>query len=84
MCRSMRGPATSVTEMADAHFGLSLVLLQVAQMGRSPEVRALALRSEIKKRRDLLTKLEEKQHKIDSRKKASTQRFIFEFGIKGV
>jgi len=45
---------------------------------------AEALRSEIKKHWDLLTKLEEKQHKNDSRKKASAHQFIFEFGIKGV
>jgi len=45
---------------------------------------AEALRSEIKKHRDLLTKLEDKQHKNSSRKKASAQQFIFEFGIKGV
>jgi len=43
-----------------------------------------ALRSEIKKHRDLLTKLEAKQHGTDSRKEASAQHFIFEFGIKGV
>jgi len=43
-----------------------------------------ALRSEIKKHWDLLTKLEQKQHKNDSRKTASAQQFIFEFGIKGV
>jgi len=45
---------------------------------------AEALRSEIKRHHDLLTKLEEKQHKNDSRKKACAQQFIFEFGIKGV
>jgi len=45
---------------------------------------AEALRSEIKKHRDLLTKLEEQQHNKDSRRKASMQQFIFEFGIKGV
>jgi len=45
---------------------------------------AEALRSEIKKRQDLLTKLEEKKHKNDSHKKARAQQFIFEFGIKGV
>jgi len=45
---------------------------------------AEALRSEIKKHRDLLTKLEEQQHNKDSRKKASAQQFIFEFGIKGM
>ena len=45
---------------------------------------AEALRSEIKKHRDLLTKLEEQQHNKDSRRKASAQQFIFEFGIKGM
>jgi len=42
------------------------------------------LRSEIKKHRDLLTKLEKQQHNKDSRKKASAQQFIFKFGIKGM
>jgi len=37
---------------------------------------AEALMSEIKKHRDLLMKLEEKQHKNDSRKKASAQQFV--------
>jgi len=31
-----------------------------------------------------LTKLEERQHNKDNRRKASAQQFIFEFGIKGV
>jgi len=44
---------------------------------------AKALRSEIKRHRDLLTKLEEKQHGKDSRRKTSAQQFIFEFGIRG-
>ena len=45
---------------------------------------AEALRSEIKKHRDLLTKLKEKQHGRDSRRKASAQQYIFEFRIKNV
>jgi len=45
---------------------------------------AEALRSEIKKHRDLLSKLEENQHKNTSRRKASAHKFIFEFGIEGV
>jgi len=45
---------------------------------------AEALGSEIKKHRDLLTEVEEKQHGKDSQRNVSAKQFIFEFGIKGV
>jgi len=75
---------TVATDRAFEHMGLRSTSDGARRVIRGMPRWAEALRSEIKKHRDLLTKLEEKQHKNDSRKKASAQQFIFEFGIKGV
>jgi len=42
------------------------------------------MRPEIKKYRDLLTKLEEEQHDKDNQRKARVQQYKFDFEIKGV
>jgi len=75
---------TFATDRAFEHMGLRCMSDGARRVIRGMSRWAEALRSEIKKHRDLLTKLEEKQHKNDSHKKASAQQFIFEFGIKGV
>jgi len=75
---------TFATDRAFEHMGLRSMSDEARRVIRGMPRWAEALRSEIKKHRDLLTKLEEKQHNKDSRKKASMQQFIFEFGIEGV
>jgi len=75
---------TYATDRAFEHMGLRSMSDGARRVIRGIPRWAEALRSEIKKHRDLLTKLKEKQHNNDSRKKASAQQFIFEFGIKGV
>jgi len=75
---------TFATDQAFEHMGLRSMSDGARRVITGMPRWAEALRSEIKKHRDLLTKLEEQQHNKDSRKKASAQQFIFEFGIKGV
>jgi len=75
---------TFATDRAFEHMGLRSMSDGARRVIRGMPRWAEALRSEIKKYRNLLTKLEEKQHNKDSCKKASAQQFIFEFGIKGV
>jgi hypothetical protein len=75
---------TLATNRAFEHMGLRSMSDGARRVIRGMPRWAEALRSEIKKRRDLLTKLEEEQYSKDSRRKASAQQFIFEFGIKGV
>jgi len=72
------------TDWAFKHMGLRSMSDGARGVIRGMPRSAEALRSEIKKHQDLLTKLEEKQHKNDSRKKASAHQFIFEFRIEGV
>ena len=75
---------TLATNRAFEHMGLCSMSDGARRVIRGMPRWAEALRSETKKRRDLLTKLEEEQHSKDSRRKASAQQFIFEFGIKRV
>jgi len=75
---------TFATDRAFEHMGFRSMSDGAKRVIRGMPRWAEALRSEIKKHRDLLTKLEQKQHKNDSRKKASAQQLFFEFGIKGV
>jgi len=75
---------TFATDWAFEHMGLRSMSDGARRVIRGMSRWAEALRSEIKKHRDLLKKLEEKQYKNDIRRKVSAQQFIFEFGIKGV
>ena len=75
---------TCATDRPFKHMGLCSMADGARRVVRAMPSWVEALRSEIKKHRDLLTKLEEKLRGKDSRKKASAQHFIFEFGIKGV
>jgi len=75
---------TFATNLTFKHMGLGLMSDEARKVIRGMANWASALRVEIKKHRDLLTKLEEKHHKKDSQRKASAQQHIFEFGIKGV
>jgi len=75
---------TFATNRAFEHMGLRSMSDGARSVIRGMPRWAQALRSEIKKHRDLLTKLEEKQHSKDSCRKARAQQFIFEFGIKRV
>jgi len=75
---------TFATDRAFEHMGLHSMSDGARRVVRGMSRWAEALRSEIKKHRDLQTKPEEKQHKNDSRKQASARQFILEFGIKGV
>jgi len=75
---------TFATDWAFEHMGLYSMSDGARRIIRGMPRWAEALSSEIKKHRDLLTKLEEQQHTKDSRRKASAQQFIFEFGILGV
>jgi len=62
---------TFATDRVFEHMGLHSMSDGARRVIRGLPRWAEALRSEIKKHRDLLTKLEEKLHKNDSRKKAS-------------
>jgi len=79
-----RERTTFATNRAFEHMSLRSISNGARRVIRGMPRWAEALRSEIKKRQDLLMKLTEKQHKNDSLKKVSAQQFIFEFGIKGV
>jgi len=72
---------TFATDRAFEHMGLRSMFDGARRVIRGMPRWAEALRSEIKKHRDLL---QENQHHNDSRKKADVQQFIVEFGIKGV
>jgi len=68
---------TCATNRAFEHMGLRSMTDGARRVIRGMPRWAEGLRSEIKKHWDLLTKLDEKQHGKDSRKKASAQQFIF-------
>jgi len=74
---------TFATDRAVEHMGLRSMSDWARRVIRGMPRWAEALRSEIKKHRDFLTKLKEQQHNKESRKKASAQRLSSSLESRG-